>query len=94
MANDMSETKKDIGGLLLIYHLPIAKAPTFIEDHIHSFREFSRHEARTINTELGFPDGLEVFRVPGAGSVVSLFAWKPFFISQEFREYIQEKPGV
>ena len=86
----MSETKKAIGGLLLIYHCPIAKTPTFIEDHIESFREFSRHEVRTINTELGFPDGLEDFEFQVLVLSFTLFAWKPFFINQEFREYIQK----
>ncbi|HAP39070.1 MAG TPA: hypothetical protein DCQ94_04840 [Nitrospira sp.] len=86
----MSENRKDIGGLLLIYHCPIAKTPAFIEDHIDSFREFSRHDVRTINTELGFPDGLEEFEFQVLVLSFTLFAWKPFFISQEFREYIQK----
>lgn len=88
-ATDMSETRKEMAGLLLVYHCPIAKTPVFIEDHIDSFREFSQHEVRTINTELGFPDGLERFEFQVLVLSFTLFAWKPFFISQEFREYIQ-----
>jgi hypothetical protein len=85
----MSESKKEIPGILLIYHCPIVKTPYLIQEHIDAFKGCSQFEVRTINTVFGFPDGLEDFEFQVIILSYTLFAWKPFFIDKGFRDYIE-----
>lgn len=81
--------KKKVGGVLLLFHCPIAATPPFIQEHIDSFKMYSKFEVWAVNTELGFPGGLEYFDFQVIVFSYTLFAANPFYLGRDFLEYVQ-----
>jgi hypothetical protein len=79
------------GTAILLYHRPahwwFKDAPTFRE-HIHAFRRHSRFPVWEINTDFGFPEGLDAVE-PGAILLhYSLFGSGNYMLDDRFRAYL------
>ena len=76
-------------GILLLYHHWLApNAPTIME-HVNAFGRYSRFKVWTVNTELGFPEGLRALDFRIIVLHYSLFGWLPFSLPAEFYTYLE-----
>lgn len=76
--------------ILLIYrHPPNQNAPTILE-HVESFEKYSSYTIIKINSEFGFPIGLELYNFRVIILHYSLFGSYPFSISEKFLDFISE----
>ncbi len=83
-----SKPTRNVNGILLLYHHPMkANAPTIME-YVNAFPNHSRFPVYTLNTELGFPAGLENLRFSVLLFHYSLFGMFPYKISNRFYDYI------
>lgn len=78
-----------VNGILLIYHHHLrANAPTIME-HVEAFGRHSRFRVWAVNTELGFPSGLENLEFRIVVLHYSMFGWLPFYLDETFQSYIE-----
>ena len=78
-----------VNGVLLLYNHPLVRnAPTIME-HVHAFRQHSRFTFWTINTELGFPKGMNEARFQAIVLHYSLFGLKPN-LNRQFLDYLEK----
>jgi hypothetical protein len=83
-------SKIPVNGILLIYHhWLIQNAPTIME-HVNAFERYSRFKVWKVNTELGFPEELRNLEFQVILLHYSLFAWSPFYLDDQFLEYIEQ----
>jgi hypothetical protein len=83
--------------ILLIYNHPLSdNAPTIME-HVNSFEKYSKYKIRSINTELGFPKGLDKIKFPVIVLHYSVYHWWPIVDKETYRsmpslfwEYLQK----
>jgi hypothetical protein len=77
-----------VSGILLLYHHYLfSNAPT-IMDHVTAFQKHSQFNVWSINTEIGFPEGLKRLRFQIIVLHYSLFG--PFYLLNEaFMNYLQ-----
>jgi hypothetical protein len=79
-----------INGILLFYHHPLRdNAPTIME-HVNSFCRCSRFRVWAVNTELGFPRGLQDLRFRIIVFHWSLFGSWPYQFGGPFAEYLAQ----
>ena len=78
-----------IKGILLLYHhLLWADAPTILE-HVDAFEKHSRFKVWKINTELGFPDGLNELEFQIIVLHYSLWFPNNYNLNNEFLSYLK-----
>jgi hypothetical protein len=71
--------------ILLIYNHPLSdNAPTIME-HVNSFSQYSKYRVRAINTEFGFPKGLEHIEFPVIVLHYSAYHWWPIVDKDTYR---------
>lgn len=81
-------------GILLLYHHWLApNAPTIME-HVNAFERYSRFTVWTINTELGFPEGLHALEFQIIVLHYSLFGWLPFSLPDQFYKYLERSQSA
>ena len=81
------ETKQDI---LLLYHYPIVRNASTIMEHVNSFRTYSRFRVWAINTDLGFPAGLEKYKFQVIILHYSLFPYNKGQFDSRFMRYLED----
>jgi hypothetical protein len=59
-----------------------------IKDLVNAFQGHSRFKVWAVNAELGFPEALREYEFQVIVLHYSLFSWLPFFLSEEFLEYL------
>lgn len=78
-----------INGILLLYHHYLFHNAPTIMDHIKAFARHSKFKVWSINTELGFPEGLRKLRFQIIVLHYSLFG--PFYLLNEaYMNYLEE----
>ena len=82
--------KKKIRGVLVIYHHFVTRYAAMIMDLVSAFRSHSGFKVWAVNVELGFPKALRDCEFQIIVLHYSLFGWLPFFLSEEFLEYLAE----
>jgi hypothetical protein len=88
----MTSTTAVNGVLLLYHHPPQQNAPTIME-HVRAFEENSRFAVWAVNTDLGFPAGLERLRFGAVVLHYSLFGIWPYQLGKRFLDYLRGSPG-
>jgi hypothetical protein len=83
------------GTVLVLYHRPsflLFKDAATVREHIHSFKRFSRFPVWEVNTEFGFPSGLDDV-APGAVILhYSLFGSGSYRLDGRFLEWLGSRP--
>ena len=82
------------GTVLVLYHRPsfAFKDAATVREHIHSFKRFSRFPVWEINTEFGFPPGLDDV-APGAVILhYSLFGSGSYRLDGRFLDWLGSRP--
>ncbi|MDY7034891.1 MAG: hypothetical protein SV375_01840 [Thermodesulfobacteriota bacterium] len=83
-------TKINVNGILLLYHHPVlASAPTIME-HVNAFSRHSKFKVWKVNTELGFPKGLNDIRFQILVLHYTLFGSYPYKLNDKFIHFIKE----
>jgi hypothetical protein len=82
--------KTRVNGSLVIYYHMLAPYASMLMEHVNAFGQCSRFKAWAVNTEFGFPAGLEGFEFQAIILHYSLFAWVPFPLGEAFRTYVAE----
>ena len=77
-----------IDAILLLYHRPVGPFAATIVDHVNAFERHSRFKVVKVNTELGFPPGLENLRFTVVLLHYSLFGKVPYKLNQRFYDYL------
>jgi len=80
-----------INGILLIYHYPLnINAPTILQ-HVEAFSRHSQFKVWSINTQKGFPPGLQSLRFRVVLLHYTLFGFWPYEqLNDQFLRYIAE----
>ncbi len=81
-------TQLDVPGVLLLYHRYLVANASTIMEHVESFRRYSRFAVWNLNTELGFPSGLEACRFQVIVLHYSLFSPRGYHLDDRFLEYL------
>ena len=84
------EQKKSVNGILIIYHHYLGPYAAMIKDLVSAFQNHSRFKVWAVNVELGFPKVLWEYEFGVIVLHYSLFGWLPFYLSEEFLEYLEE----
>ncbi|OGP90883.1 MAG: hypothetical protein A2157_05410 [Deltaproteobacteria bacterium RBG_16_47_11] len=79
-------------GILLLYHHPLAPSASTIMEHVDAFGRYSRFKVWSINTELGFPEGLKTLSFQGILLHYSLFGPR-YEMSEMFLDYLERSRG-
>jgi hypothetical protein len=83
--------RSSVDGVLLLYHRPIPRwfrdASTVME-HVKAFGRYSRHPLWTVNTDTGFPDGIDGTDFSAVLLHYSLFGMGPYSLDDGWREYL------
>ncbi|MGH2650190.1 MAG: hypothetical protein ACRDHK_03135 [Actinomycetota bacterium] len=79
-----------VNGILLLYHDPRVISASMVLDLVHAFSRYSRFRVWAVNTELGFPRSIGPLEFEVVVLHYSVFAWKPYFLSEEFLGYLDE----
>jgi hypothetical protein len=81
----------DVEGVLLIYHQPVfrgySNASTVME-HVGGIARHSRFPVFTVNTDLGFPRGLERLRFKAVLMHYSLFGSGTYLLGPDYESYL------
>ena len=81
----------DVKGILLIYHRPVlVRDAATVEEHIQSFARYSKFRVWSINTEHGFPSGLDTIRFQTIVLHYSLFGTGRYFLDSHFQRYLDD----
>ena len=95
MASDVNDRsageKLSVDGVLVVYHRPGApwiKDASTVREHVHSFARHSRRRVWEVNTDFGFPPGLEDVEFEAIVLHYSLFGMGDYFLDQEWLEYL------
>jgi hypothetical protein len=85
------------GTVLVLYHRPsllFYKDAATVREHIHSFKRFSRFPVWEINTEFGFPSGLDEV-APGAVILhYSMFGSGSYRLGGRFLDWLRRRPDT
>jgi hypothetical protein len=91
-ANTMSLARtsapRSVDGILLLYHRPLAAGARTVLDHVDAFRRHSRYGVWPVNTELGFPSGLDGLRFSAIVLHYSLFGTAEYPLGDRFVAYL------
>src|SRR4030067_2209033 len=79
-------------GILLLYHHPLAPSASTVIEHVDAFGRYSRFKVWSINTELGFPEGLKTLSFQGILLHYSLFGPR-YEMSEMFLDYLERSRG-
>jgi hypothetical protein len=87
-SRDMLKTR--ISGILLIHSHALVPTASMIMDLVSAFQNHSRFKVWAVDAELGFPEALKRYEFQIIVLHYSLFGWLPFFLGEEFLEYLGE----
>ena len=81
-----------LNGVLLLYHHPLTPNASTIMEHVDAFRRHSRFKVWSVNTELGFPEGLKSLQFQGILLHYSLFGPR-YEMNKSFLDYLEHSNG-
>ena len=81
-------TSAVVNGILLLYHQPLAPGALTIGEHVGAFSQHSRFPVWAVNTELGFPVGLDSVRFSAIVLHYSLFGTADYKLDERFLDYL------
>jgi hypothetical protein len=84
----MSDPRR-VRGVLLLYHHPAGQSAPTIMEHVRAFGAHSRFPVWAVNTESGFPAGLDGLEFDAIVLHYSLFGIWPYQIGPRFLAYLQ-----
>jgi hypothetical protein len=83
--------RSSVDGVLLLYHRPIPRwfrdASTVME-HVQAFGRYSRYPLWTVNTDTGFPEGIDGTDFSAVLLHYSLFGMGPYSLDHGWRDYL------
>lgn len=82
-------TRQRINGVLLIYHHYLQANAATIMEHVNAFEEHSRFKIWKVNSEFGFPKGLNGLEFDVIVLHYSLFGALPYPLDRSFFEYLR-----
>jgi len=82
--------KTKVSGILLIHSHALVPTASMVMDLVSAFQNHSRFKVWAVNAELGFPEALKRYEFQIIVLHYSIFSWLPFFLSEEFLEYLGE----
>lgn len=92
-AQASDDLMEPLQAVLVLYHLfPAHNAPTTL-DHARSFEHYSRFPVVSLNTDDGFPPGLDELRFKVIVLHYSLFAGRGYFFDGRFLRYLENATG-
>ena len=86
-------TASVVDGVLLLYHRPLATGALTLGEHVGAFAEHSRFGVWPVNTELGFPSGLDDVRFSAIVLHYSLFGTADYKLDERFLDYLGRSRG-
>jgi hypothetical protein len=81
-------TSPVVDGILLLYHRPLAPGALTLGEHVGAFPRHSRFPVWAVNTELGFPVGLDSLRFSAIVLHFSLFGTADYKLDERFLDYL------
>ena len=81
-------TVLDIPGILVLYHRPSAQDASTVIEHVDAFRHYSQFRVWNVNTEFGFPSGLEECQFQTIVLHYSLFSPSRYLLNQRFLDLL------
>jgi len=82
--------KTCVNGILVIYNHSLYPVASNMFEHIKAFRENSGFPVWEVNAYFGFPEVLRELEFKVIVLHYSLFYWLPFYLRDEFLEYLCE----
>lgn len=82
------------GDLLVLYHRTLTPYAATVMEHVRSFETYSAFKVWSINTELGFPAGLDDCDFSVVVLHYSLFGIHPYQLSDRFRAFLKRTRGL
>lgn len=79
---------RDIPGILLLYNRPFTARAGTVQEHVDAFQAHSGFPVWPVNTELGFPPGLQEFRFRVVVLHYSLFHPAGYSLDAGFLDYL------
>jgi hypothetical protein len=80
--------------VLVLYHHPVAKDAPTIKEHVNSFHNYSRFRVWQINTESGFPFGLDKFKFQIIVLHYSLIPYDSYHFNDRFVRYLEQNKSA
>ena len=80
-----------VDGVLVVYNRPAGpwvKDASTVREHLHSFKHHSRHRVWEVNTDFGFPRGLEGLEFRAILLHYSVFGMGPYALDERWLEYL------
>lgn len=77
-----------INGILLVYHHPLRQSASTVMEHVNSFKQHSCFRVWSVNTELGFPEGLHELQFRTVVLHYSLFGTGRYYLDEKFLDYL------
>lgn len=78
-----------VPGILVLYHRPFAPNASTVMEHVNAFKRYSQFSVWNVNTELGFPHGLEAFRFQVLVLHYSIFAPGRYHLDGRFLDFLE-----
>jgi hypothetical protein len=78
-----------VPGILMLYHHPFIRRASTIMEHVNALRNHSAFKVWNLNTELGFPAGLDDCRFDTIVLHYSLFGPTSHLLKAQFLEYLE-----
>ena len=81
-----------VDGVLLAFHRPVAgwfRDASTVTEHLTSFRRHSRFPLWELNTDTGFPDGLEELEFAAVVLHYSIFGMGLYWLDERWRSYLK-----
>jgi hypothetical protein len=78
-----------VPGILFLYHHPFTRRASTILEHVNAFRQYSRFKVWNVNTELGFPSGLNQCQFQAIVLHYSLFGPNGHLLDGAFLNWIK-----
>jgi hypothetical protein len=83
-----------VKGILVFYHHPLRQGASTIMDHVNAFKKYSDFNVWTVNTELGFPEGLKRVQFKALVLHYSLFVPPCYCLDENFLNYLDRCPDT
>lgn len=81
-------TRIEVPGILLLYHRHLLPTASTIMEHVDAFQQHSQYKVWSVNTELGFPVGLEGCQFQTVVVHYSLFSPVRYHLDEGFRAFL------
>jgi hypothetical protein len=88
MSPARTSAPRSVDGTLLLYHRPISTGALTVLEHVDAFARHSRYAVWPVNTELGFPSGLDRLRFSAIVLHYSLFGTSDYKLPDPFLTWL------